>query len=152
MTDCRTYPEFRGGQKPRGGFGAGHVRGVRRKQKLWLHLCFISIWKQQEGGDTACVCVCACRITVEAKYMGLYLLTLLIIGEGSSHTQSNSRRRSSRAPWPLHHALAIRSISNPGSTRRSLCRVPFGSSKWQLMVTGSTIPQQSLIPCALPPL
>lgn len=74
-------------------------------------------------------CVFVCRITVEAKYVGLYLLTLLIIGEGSSHTQSSSRQRSIRAPWPLHHALAIRSISNPSSTRRSLCKVPFGSSE-----------------------
>lgn len=45
------------------GHGKGRCRPlVCREDKLWLQLCFISIWKQQEGGNTVCVCVCTyCR-------------------------------------------------------------------------------------------
>lgn len=74
-----------------------------RENKLWLHLYFISIWKQQEGGDTACVCICVCKITIEAKYMGLYLLTLLMTGEGFSHAQRRAAAHlgPSVTPWPF---------------------------------------------------
>lgn len=97
--DRRTYPEVCGGQKPLG--GGRKVHDVHKNQKLWLQLCFISIWKQQESGNTAC----ACKITVKAKYVGLCLLSSLIMGGGFSHAPSSGSWRSglglSGTPWSL---------------------------------------------------
>lgn len=77
---------------------------MQRKQKVWLQLYFISVWKQQEvaiQGVVVCWGVCVQNYCRTAS-MSLYLLTLLVTSEGFPHT------------------CYFCSISNPNPTRSSL--------------------------------
>lgn len=72
---------------------------MQRKQKFWLQLCFISVWKQQEGDNTVCVCAELLQNCIH----GFAFLTPLMTTEGFPHT------------------CPFCSISTPNPTGCSLC-------------------------------
>lgn len=132
---------------------------MQRKQQLWLQPWFISIRKQQEGGDAECVCVisvCAIHLCAESPQqlseVICSLLALIITEEGSRtralaslspfgcwlHLQPQSYRM-----LPLHQVLFGTSEMLRGDRIQHPAAEPHPAP-------GAAVPTRLLAQCRLP--